>query len=302
VPPALVHPAPVQPVPTQALPVHYPTLHDTSEQWNTEHRTTDECAGENAWSGHELRRAVEERQFTLHYQPVISLETGELEGVEGLLRWMHPDHGTLVAGSFIESMSRHLLLGSLLPQIIEEACQTAVALGETGNSGRFVALNVDPHQFAEDPIVDLIESALASTGAHAESLVVEMTERNGALDDTATLAAAHDLHDLGVQLAIDDFGTGHSTLARLKALPAAKLKIDRSFVRDVDTDEEDQAIIASVVMLANSLGVGCVAEGVERPKQADVLSELGCPTGQGFLLGPAVAPGDITARFNAAVA
>ena len=296
-PPALVHPAPVQPVPTQPLPVHYAASHDGAL-----HDIHVQCAGEDAWSGLELKRAVAHHQFTLHYQPVISLETGELEGVEGLLRWMHPDHGTLAAGSFIEAMARHMLLGSLLPQIIEEACQTAVALGETGNNGRFVALNVDPHQFAEDPIVDLIENALASTGAHAESLVVEMTERNGALDDTATLAAAHDLHDLGVQLAIDDFGTGHSTLARLKALPAAKLKIDRSFVRDVDTDSEDQAIIASVVMLADSLGVGCVAEGVERPEQADVLSELGCPTGQGFLLGSAVAASDITARFNAAVA
>jgi len=265
------------------------------------HDTAMHCAGEDAWSGQELRQAVADHQFTLHYQPVISLETGDLEGVEGLLRWMHPEHGTLVAGSFIESMSRHQLLGSLLPQIIEEACQTAVALGETGSLGRFVALHVDPHQFAEDPIVDLIETALASTGAHAESLVVEMTERNSTLDDSATLAAAHDLHDLGVQLAIDDFGTGHSTLARLKALPAAKLKIDRSFVRDVVTDIEDQAIVASVVMLANSLGVGCVAEGVERPEQAEVLSGLGCPTGQGFLLGPAVSPGDITARFNAAV-
>jgi len=297
VPPALVHPVPVQPVMTQPLSVQHTGSHD--EPLHDVHR---QCVGDDAWTDRELRRAVADHQFTLHYQPVISLATGELEGVEGLLRWMHPDHGTLAAGSFIESMSRHLLLGPLLPQIIEEACQTAVALGETGNSGRFVALNVDPHQFAEDPIVDLIETALASTGAHAESLVVEMTERNGALDDTATLAAARDLHDLGVQLAIDDFGTGHSTLARLKALPAAKLKIDRSFVRDVDTDAEDQAIIASVVMLANSLGVGCVAEGVERPEQADVLSELGCPTGQGFLLGSAVSPSDITARFNAAVA
>ena len=296
-PPALPHLAPVRPVPTQPLPVHHNASHDGAL-----HDIHGQGAGEDAWSCQELRRAVADHQFTLHYQPVISLATGELEGVEGLLRWMHPDHGTLAAGTFIESMSRHLLLGPLLPQIIEEACQTAVALGEMGNSSRFVALNVDPHQFTEDPVVDLIETALASTGAHAESLVVEVTERNSALDDTATLAAAHDLHDLGVQLAIDDFGTGHSTLARLKALPAAKLKIDRSFVRDVDTDTEDQAIIASVVMLANSLGVGCVAEGVERPRQAEVLNELGCPTGQGFLLGSAVAPCDITARFSAAVA
>jgi diguanylate cyclase len=252
-----------------------------------------------AWSRRELSTAIDDHQFTLHYQPVVSLATGELEGVEGLLRWQHPTRGILAAGAFIESMSHHLLLGSLLPQVIDEACNTAVALGASGlgaagDGEPFVAFNVDPHEFADEPLVDLIETALASTGANAHSLVVEMTERNGALDDAATLATARHLHDLGIQLAIDDFGTGHSTLTRLKALPAAKLKIDRSFVRDVVDDPEDQAIVASVVTLANGLGVGCVAEGVERPDQLQVLSELGCTTGQGFLLGRAVAPDELT--------
>jgi EAL domain-containing protein (putative c-di-GMP-specific phosphodiesterase class I) len=241
------------------------------------------------WSCKELRTAIDDHQFTLHYQPVVSLATGELEGVEGLLRWQHPTRGTLPAGTFIESMSHHMLLGPLLPQLIDEACNTAVALGAGGENEPFVAFNIDPHEFADEPLVDLIETALASSGANAHSLVVEMTERNDALDDAATLATAHHLHDLGIQLAIDDFGTGHSTLTRLKALPAAKLKIDQSFVRDVVDDPEDQAIVASVVTLANGLGVGCVAEGVERPDQLEVLSGLGCTSGQGFLFGKPVA-------------
>jgi EAL domain-containing protein (putative c-di-GMP-specific phosphodiesterase class I) len=251
------------------------------------------------WSCKELRTAIDDHQFTLHYQPVVSLASGELEGVEGLLRWQHPTRGMLAAGTFIESMSHHLLLGPLLPQLIDEACNTAVALGANGDSDPFVALNVDPHQFTDEPLVDLIETALSSTGANAHSLVVEMTERNNALDDAATVATARHLHELGIQLAIDDFGTGHSTLTRLKALPAAKLKIDRSFIRDVVEDREDQAIVASVVTLANGLGVGCVAEGVERPDQAQVLTELGCTTGQGFLLGKAVAPDEITTSRTA---
>jgi diguanylate cyclase len=254
------------------------------------------------WSSKELRTAIDGHQFTLHYQPVVSLATGVLEGVEGLLRWQHPTRGMLVAGTFIESMSHHLLLGPLLPQLIDEACTTAVALGAAGDGDPFVALNVDPHQFAVDPIVELIETALAATGACAHSLVVEVTERDGALDDEATAAAAHQLHELGVQIAIDDFGTGHSTLTRLKALPAAKLKIDRSFVRDVVHDAEDQAIVASVVTLAKGLGVSCVAEGVERADQAQMLSDLGCTTAQGFLLGDAVAPDEITTRCRTAVA
>jgi diguanylate cyclase len=254
------------------------------------------------WSCKELRTAIDDHQFTLHYQPVVSLATGALEGVEGLLRWQHPTRGMLVAGTFIDSMSHHLLLGPLLPQLIDEACTTAVALGAAGDGDPFVAFNVDPHQFAADPIVELIETALAATGASARSLVVEVTERDGALDDAATAATARHLHELGVQLAIDDFGTGHSTLTRLKALPAAKLKIDRSFVRDLVHDAEDQAIVASVVTLANGLGVSCVAEGVERADQAQMLRDLGCTTGQGFLLGDAVAPGEITTRCRTAVA
>jgi len=254
------------------------------------------------WTRDELHQAVEDQQFLLHYQPVVSLTTGELEGVEGLLRWEHPDHGTLAAGTFIDAMSKHLLLGPLLPQLINEACRTAVALADGDGDDPFVAFNVDPHQFAEDPIVDLIEASLTTTGAHAHSLVVEMTERHAAFDEDATMATARDLHNLGVQLAIDDFGTGHSTLTRLKALPTAKLKIDRSFVRDVVHDVEDQAIVASVVMLANSLGVGCVAEGVERSEQAEVLNDLGCPTGQGFLLGQPVTVAEITTFAGSAVA
>lgn len=245
------------------------------------------------WSCKELRTAIDDHQFTLHYQPVVSLATGELEGVEGLLRWQHPNWGTLAAGTFIESMSHHSLLGPLLPQLIDEACNTAVALGSDGRSEPFVAFNVDPHEFADEPLVDLIESALASSGANAHTLVVELTERTDALDDAATLSTAHHLHDLGIQLAIDDFGTGHSTLTRLKALPAAKLKIDHSFVRDIVGDREDQAIVASVVTLATGLGVGCVAEGVERPDQLEVLSELGCTSAQGFLLGKPVARAEL---------
>lgn len=269
------------PLLTQA---HVPQQHDPEEPGHHQHD----------WTREELHRAIADHQFLLHYQPVISLVTGELEGVEGLLRWQHPDLGTLAAGTFIDAMSRHSLLGPLLPQLIGEACQTAVALADGGSNDPFVAFNVDPHQFAEDPIVDLIEASLTTTGAHAHSLVVEMTERHNAFDEEATMATAHDLHDLGVQLAIDDFGTGHSTLTRLKSLPAAKLKIDKSFVRDVVHDSEDQAIVASVVMLANSLGVGCVAEGVERAEQAEVLTDLGCPTGQGFLLGEPVAAAALT--------
>jgi diguanylate cyclase len=246
------------------------------------------------WSCKELRTAIDDHQFTLHYQPVVSLATGELEGVEALLRWQHPTRGTLAAGKFIESMSHLSLLGPLLPQLIEEACNTAVALAADGKNEPFVAFNVDPHEFTDEPLVDLIETALAASGANAHSLVVELTERTEALDDAATLSTAHHLHDLGIQLAIDDFGTGHSTLTRLKALPAAKLKIDQSFVRDVVEDREDQAIVASVVTLANGLGVGCVAEGVERPDQLDVLSGLGCTTVQGFLLGKPVAREELT--------
>jgi EAL domain-containing protein (putative c-di-GMP-specific phosphodiesterase class I) len=254
------------------------------------------------WPRTELQHGIDESQFTLHYQPLICLATGEMEGVEALLRWRHPEHGMLAADSFIDALSRQRLLTPLLPRLIEDACQTVVALDDATDTEPYVALNVDPQQFAQDPVVDLIETTLTATGAQPQSLLVEMTERTDALDDSATLAAAHHLSALGVQLAIDDFGTGHSTLTRLRALPAAKLKIDRTFVRDVVTSEEDRAIVASVITLAHGLGVGCVAEGVECLEQVEVLEELGCPTAQGFFLGKPVSSAEMTNRLRAAVA
>ena len=254
------------------------------------------------WPRTDLQHGIDECQFTLHYQPLICLATGEMEGVEALLRWRHPEHGTLAADCFIDALTRQRLLSPLLPRLIEDACHTVVALDDATDTVPYVALNVDPQQFAEDPVVDLIETTLIATGAPARSLLVEMTERTDALDDSATLAAAHHLSALGVQLAIDDFGTGHSTLTRLRALPAAKLKIDRTFVRDVVTSDEDRAIVASVITLANGLGVGCVAEGVESLEQVEVLEELGCPTAQGFFLGKPVSSAEMTTRFRTAVA
>ena len=252
------------------------------------------------WSKPELQRAAEDGEFVLHYQPVISLVDGGVSGVEALLRWQHPTLGVLTADSFIRAVADAGLLQHLLPEILDAACDTAAALAHGTTRAPFVAVNVDPDQLVDDAVVSIVESALDSSGARAESLVIEMTERTETLDHAATLAVVSELNDLGVQFAIDDFGTGHSSLARIKRIPATKVKIDRSFVRDVVDDFDDQAIVASVALLADGLGLECVAEGIECSDQATTVAELGCTSGQGFLWSEAVAAADIADTIQTA--
>jgi diguanylate cyclase len=242
-----------------------------------------------------LHRAADSNEFRLHYQPVVSLLDGVVHGVEALLRWQHPAHGTLTADTFIEPVCRSGVLNRLLPGIIDQACHTAARVTAHGED-RYVAVNIDPQQLITQPVVHLVEKSLTETGVRADALVIEVTERTELSDDSVAVHTATELHDLGVQLALDDFGTGHSSLSRIKSFPAGKVKIDRSFVRDVVDDADDQAIVASVVLLARGLGLSCVAEGIEDSAQASVLAALGCTAGQGFLWGRAVAVPDLRVR------
>src|SRR4051812_154484 len=147
----------------------------------------------HAWSTAELRRAVEDGEFVLHYQPVVSLVDGGIAGVEALLRWQHPHLGVLTASEFIGSFAGSGLLDHLLPDIVHAACGTAAALSTASHRTPFVSVNVDPDQLTHDPVVDIVGSALVSTGAAPESLVIEVTERTDTFNDAGTLAVVHEL-------------------------------------------------------------------------------------------------------------
>lgn len=148
-----------------------------------------------------------------------------------------------------------------------------------------VAVNLELQQLVDDPVVDIVKAALEANQTDPEALVVELTERTDAVDDAPVADAARRLSRLGIQLALDDFGTGFSSLTRLKQLPVHKLKVDASFVRHLNSDRDDQVIVAGLAHLAADLGLDCIAEGVEHTAQADLLRRLGCTAAQGFLYG-----------------
>jgi len=230
----------------------------------------------------DLRFAIENNQLALHYQPKVDGRNGETHGVEALLRWMHPEHGFVSPAVFIPLAERFGLIGKLGNWVIDEACRQVEAWAAEGQRMN-VAINLSVHQLRESDLVERIEQALLRHHIDADQLLCEITESVAMGDVKATQAAFSGLAHIGVLLSIDDFGTGYSSLSYLRRLPARQLKIDRSFVMDLETSSDARAIVSAVVHLAHDLGLGVVAEGVETAGQRDVLVGLDCDELQGYL-------------------
>ena len=251
----------------------------------------------------ELRRAVERNQFMLVYQPIVELATGEIVGSEALLRWNHPSRGVVGPTEFVPVLESTGLITQVGNWVIDEACRQTAAWATVAPSLRWTAVNVSAAQLGGGAIVGFVRDAIARHGLDASRLTIEITE-SLALDasrDTGALLGR--IRDLGVRIAVDDFGTGYSSLSYLRRLPIDKIKIDRSFVEGVGTDGEATAVARVIVELARSLRMTTVAEGIEQRNQADVLTELGCDMGQGYLFArplQAAALGTLVAARSAA--
>ncbi len=230
----------------------------------------------------DLRFAIENNQLALHYQPKVDGRNGQTHGVEALLRWIHPEHGFVSPAVFIPLAERFGLIGKLGNWVIDEACRQVEAWSAQGHRMN-VAINLSVHQLREADLVERIEQALLRHHIDADQLLCEITESVAMGDVKATQAAFSGLAHIGVLLSIDDFGTGYSSLSYLRRLPARQLKIDRSFVMDLETSSDARAIVSAVVHLAHDLGLGVVAEGVETAGQRDVLVGLACDELQGYL-------------------
>ena len=242
----------------------------------------------------ELRHAAANGELELCYQPIVEIATDRVVGCEALLRWNHPWQGQLNASKFIGIAESSGLVNTLTATLLAQACKTALALEALpGGRQRFVAVNLSPRQLADAGLVPLLEATLTQEGVAASCLTVEITETAVLSDLDATLSTLHALRELGVEIALDDFGTGYSSLTHLKRLPVNKLKIDRSFVGGVTRNNNDLSIVASVVRLAKTLGLACIAEGVETNEQARILEGLGCQLAQGYLWSPAVPLDDL---------
>jgi len=223
--------------------------------------------------------------FAVHYQPVVRLNTGEMVGVEALLRWQHPDFEVSSILEVIKLMERHGQMMRVSTWILGTALQALSASNQKDGRDLSMSVNISADLLHDESFVTMIQSALAEHNISAHSLILEVTETMVLDEFEVSLAAMDRLSALGVRFALDDFGTGYSSLIRLKEMPLARLKIDREFVTDMIDDHSDSAIVEASILLGRTIGMSVVAEGIETAEQAAHLEKLGCGYGQGYYFG-----------------
>ncbi len=244
----------------------------------------------------ELRAAIaDESQLVLHYQPKVQVGTGEVTGVEALLRWMHPKHGLLGPMEFIPAAERTGLIRPLTLTVLRRALAQNRAWLEAGLPPMRMAVNISTRCLLDVDFADQVERLIVESGVAADQLELEITESTIMTDPEHAMAVLVRLAAFGVSLAIDDFGTGYSSLSYLKRLPVHQLKIDRSFVMDMDQGASDEAIVRSSVDLARNLGLDVVAEGVETERTWQHLADLGCDQAQGYYFARPMPAADLPA-------
>jgi len=231
----------------------------------------------------DLRRAIEQEQLTLYYQPQVDLQTGSLMGVEALVRWVHPERGLVSPAHFIPLAEETGLIVPLGDWVLRAACRQQKAWIQSGKYVGKVAVNLSPRQFRQKNFPEKVAEILLECELPAKYLELEITEGSAMEHAGETINQLNQLNQMGLSLAIDDFGTGYSSLAYLKRFPIQKLKIDRSFIHDIHVDQNDAAIAKSIIGLAHNMMLNVVAEGVENEQQAEWLRQRGCDQAQGFL-------------------
>ena len=243
----------------------------------------------------DLRLAIKDGHFELYFQPLYSLNKNKLEGFEALIRWNHPKRGMVSPAEFIPLAEETGLIHQVGDWVVREACRAARDWPDELS----VAVNISPKQFAAPGLASTILQALSNSGLQPHRLELEITESVFIADIEKTLGTLHSLRNLGVRIALDDFGTGYSSLSYLRSFPFDKVKIDQSFVRDLnDNTNNAHAIIRAITALASALGMDTLAEGVESAEQCEILREEGCGYGQGYLFSRPVPVGALTALFE----
>ena len=232
----------------------------------------------------DLRQALVKNEFELHYQPMVSLITGKVVGVEALLRWQHPEKGLMLPMSFIDVAEETGLICEIGGWVLREVCNQAKKWQSSGMPPLRIAINVSARQILYDDFVEKMRTAYQSAGLEPGdvNLELEITERV-LQSESKSVDLLEALHDFGVRLCIDDFGIGYSSLSKLKSFPIDAIKIDRSFIQDIPGSQEGRAIVSAIIALAHSLKLDVVAEGVESSEQSEFLQAQGCINGQGYL-------------------
>jgi diguanylate cyclase (GGDEF)-like protein len=246
-----------------------------------------------------LRNAVDEQQFSLLYQPKVDLRSGLIFGVEALIRWHHPEHGMISPLRFIGLAEESGLIVAIGDWVLQTACRQNMAWRAAGLAPITVSVNVSPRQFEEKRLVERVAQALADSALPAGALELEVTESLIMRDLAQAVDKMRELKAMGVSLSIDDFGTGYSSLSALKSFPISSLKIDKSFVRELADNADDQAIAMAVISLGHKLNLRVIAEGVETEQQCRFLRENDCDEMQGYLFSRPLAPDAMAALLLA---
>jgi EAL domain-containing protein (putative c-di-GMP-specific phosphodiesterase class I) len=244
----------------------------------------------------ELRRALEREELVLHYQPKVELATGHICGVEALVRWQHPQRGLLPPAEFLPAVEQSSLIEPLAAWVLRRALTDHAHWMALGVSWP-VAVNVSARNLEAEAFPESVAELLAELGVPADRLNVEITETALAADAVAAARAVGALAGAGIAIAIDDFGKGYTSLSQLRTLPITELKIDRSFLTDLEQDERNRAIVRSIIGLADGLGCRVTAEGVETPGIAAWLAKAGCECAQGFLFSRPLPSEELVNRY-----
>ncbi len=255
-------------------------------------------AGERLMLANRLRQALLRDELKLHYQPIVSITDGRIVATEALARWHHPDLGSVPPLRFIAIAEETGLIVQLGEWALRSAClQLKDWQARKTDTGRMV-INLSARQFRQENLLRSIVAILHETGVRADALGLEITE-SAIMDNPETaIALLGELRDMGVQISLDDFGTGYSSLSYLKRFPIDKLKIDRSFVQDITTDQDDKALVTAILAMAQSLGIRVVAEGVELPEQLDFIRNKGCEEYQGYYFSKPCPAEDLDAMLS----
>ncbi|MDH4439323.1 MAG: GGDEF domain-containing phosphodiesterase, partial [Rhizobium sp.] len=233
----------------------------------------------------DLRRAMRQGELELYYQPQVELASRRIVGFEALIRWNHPLHGLLLPGRFLPSLEQSSLATEIGWWTLDEACRMAALLNADRQAPCKVAVNLFALQFRAPNLRDRVIEAVERHGIPPGCLELEVTEEVTLNDDEASLQTLKSIRDIGVGVAFDDFGTGYASLSSLQRYPLTTLKIDRGFIRDIQTSASDAAIARALVAMSSEMGLDTIAEGIETEAQAAVLLAMGCVQGQGYLYG-----------------
>ncbi len=246
----------------------------------------------------DLRRAIENKELVVYYQPQVNLQTGRIVGLEALVRWEHPQLGLVFPAKFIPLAEKTGIIVSIDQWVLAEACRQSKRWLETYSDDLRISVNLSAQQFRRRNFPELVNRTLAQTGFPPQNLCLEITESSVMHQVDTGITILDSLKKIGVRLSVDDFGTGHSSLNYLKRFPLDALKVDRSFVRDIPHDREDMAISTAIVVLAKSMALEVVAEGVETREQLSFFRSLDCDTFQGYVFSEPVPASCITQMFE----